>query len=73
VHTLSRHAILRCADQHCWHGSCGGVFDFFNNQRKLPKVDCPTLLMHGEGGAAAVHPQWRPSMMAGWLAAWLAG
>ena len=24
-----------------------GLFDFFNNQRKLRRVDCPTFLMHG--------------------------
>ena len=36
-----------CAGGLCSMLCCCGLFDFFNNQRKLHRVDCPTFLMHG--------------------------
>lgn len=36
-----------CAGGVCSMMWCCGLFDFFNNQRKLRRVDCPTFLMHG--------------------------
>jgi pimeloyl-ACP methyl ester carboxylesterase len=37
-----------CAGGVCSMLCCCGLFDFFNNQRKLRRVDCPTFIMHGK-------------------------